>query len=108
MFGSLKNTLKNSWYQNSDNHIIRLSTEIENSMWQIFSVYTIPETNDYIQTNFTNNEEFKNFTNLLIGRSIYNFNTSITENDYILTLSTCHKTNERIVVHAKLIKKEVR
>ena len=77
-------------------------------MWQIFSVYTIPETNDYIQTEFINNEDFIEFINLLSGRSKYQFNTSVSEEDHILTLSTCYKTNERIVVHAKLIKKEAR
>lgn len=108
MFGSLKNTLKETWYNNQNNHIIRLSTDIENTMWQIFSVYTIPETNDYIKTDFNNNEEFKTFVNMLSSRSLYEFNTNISDEDYILTLSTCYKTNERIVVHAKLIKKEAR
>lgn len=108
MFGSLKNTLKETWYNNQNNHIIRLSTDIENTMWQIFSVYTIPETNDYIKTDFNNNEEFKTFVNMLSSRSLYEFNTYISEEDNILTLSTCYKTNERIVVHAKLIKKEAK
>ena len=108
MFGSLKNTLKDSWFQNSDNHIIRLSTETENSMWQIFSVYTIPTTNDYIATDFNNTDEFNNFVNMIILRSVHNFNTNVASTDYILTLSTCYKTDERVVVHAKLIKKEAR
>ena len=38
MFGSLSKTLKSNWYNNKDNHIIRLSTEAENTMWQIFSI----------------------------------------------------------------------
>ena len=37
-------------------------------------------------------------------RSIHNFNTTLTENDKILTLSTCYGNNEKLVVHAKLIK----
>lgn len=108
MFGSLKTTLKDSWFQNPDNHIIRLSTETENSMWQIFSVYTIPTTNDYIVTDFNNTDEFNNFVNMIILRSVHNFNTNVASTDYILTLSTCYKTDERVVVHAKLIKKEAR
>ncbi len=108
MFGSLRNTLKESWFNNIDNHIIRLSTEKENTIWQIFSVYTIPETNDYIITNFNDENEFNKFINLISSRSIYKFTSNITSNDNILTLSTCYKTNERIVVHAKLIKKEAR
>lgn len=49
MFGSLKNILNSSWYTNKENHIIRLSTPTENTMWQVFSVYTITLT-DNIET----------------------------------------------------------
>ena len=108
MFGSLKNTLKNNWQKNTDNHIIKLSTEKENSLWQIFSVYTIPTTNDYIKTDFNNEQDFLNFIDLIKSRSIHDFKTSVSENDNILTLSTCYKNDERIVVHAKLIKKEAK
>ena len=45
---------------------------------------------------------------MIITRSKYNFKTFVSEDDFILTLSTCYKTNERLVVHAKLIKKEAR
>lgn len=108
MFGSLKKTLKESWKKKAENHIIKISTESENSLWQIFSVYTIPTTNDYIKTDFNNEQEFLNFIELIKSRSIYDFKTTSSKNDNILTLSTCYKTNERIVVHAKLIKKEAK
>ena len=39
MFGSLRNILSSSWYDNTDNHIIKLSTPTENTLWQVFSVY---------------------------------------------------------------------
>ncbi|UKI26329.1 MAG: class B sortase [Bacilli bacterium] len=61
MFGSLSKTLKSNWYNNKDNHIIRLSTETENTMWQIFSVYKIPEETYYITTNFSNDSEYEKF-----------------------------------------------
>jgi len=108
MFGSLKNILKGDWLRNTNNHVIKLSTEKENTLWQVFSVYHIPTNNDYIQVDFDSNEEFINWANKLMKRSIYNFNTSINENDKVLTLSTCYKTNEKMVLHAKLIKKETR
>lgn len=41
MFGSLKNLLKSSWYDNPDNYLIKLSTPTSNSLWQVFSVYHI-------------------------------------------------------------------
>lgn len=108
MFGSLKNILKSGWLNNTDNYVVKLSTETENTLWQVFSVYHIPTTNDYIQVEFSSNEEFNNWTLMLMNRSAYNFNTSVSENDNILTLSTCYNDNEKVVLHAKLIKKETR
>lgn len=105
MFGSLSKVLKSSWHNNKDNHIIRLSTDTENTLWQIFSVYKIPEESYYITTNFNNNEEYNNFLNTIKQRSIHNFNTNLDTNDKILTLSTCYSDTERTVVHAKLIKR---
>ena len=108
MFGSLKNILKSAWLNNSNNYVVKLSTETENTLWQVFSIYHIPTTSDYIQVNFSSNEEFKNWTNMLINRSSYNFNTNVSENDNVLTLSTCYNDEEKVVLHAKLIKKETR
>lgn len=105
MFGSLSKTLKSNWYNNKDNHIIRLSTETENTMWQIFSVYKIPEETYYITTNFNSDNDYQKFLNTIKERSIHNFNTNLTTEDKILTLSTCYSDTERTVVHAKLIKR---
>lgn len=106
MFGSLSKVLKLEWYSNKDNHIIRISTEEENTLWQIFSVYKIEEESYYITTNFDDDEEYTEFLNTLSSRSLYNFNTTLTSEDKILTLSTCYSDTVRTVVHAKLIKKE--
>lgn len=103
MFGSLKDTLKSSWQNNKDNYIIKISTEKENSIWQIFSVYKIATTSDYLETFFSDNE-FESFINLIKGRSSYNFETNVTNEDKVLTLSTCYNDNDKMVVHAKLIK----
>src|SRR5574344_1050884 len=104
MFGTLKNILTNKWLDNSDNFIIKTSTEEENGLWQVFSVYRIPTTSDYLQTSFTSDEEFVSFANKLIDRSAYNFNTSVSKNDKIITLSTCYNDDDKMVMHAKLIK----
>ena len=106
MFGSLRNVLSNNWLKDTNNYVIKISTEKENSLWQIFSVYHIPTTSDYLQTNFNNDNEFQDFINMIISRSSYNFNTSVSVNDNILTLSTCYNNSDKMVVHAKLIKKE--
>jgi len=108
MFGSLNKTLKSDWYTNKDNNIIRISTESENSLWQIFSVYKIKEETYYITTYFENDEEYEKFLNTIKSRSIYDFNTNLTIDDKILTLSTCYSDDERTVVHAKLLKKIIK
>lgn len=106
MFTSLLNTLNQSWYTNKDNHIIRISLENENSLWQIISVYKIPTESYYITTKFNDDNEFITFLDTISKRSIYNFNYSVNKEDIILTLSTCYDDNTRVVVHAKLIKIE--
>ena len=108
MFGSLSKTLKSNWYTNKDNHIIRLSTENENTLWQIFSVYKIKEESYYITTSFASDSKYQEFLNTIKGRSLYDFNTNITSDDKILTLSTCYSDTERTVVHAKLIKRNIK
>ena len=106
MFGTLRKVLNNGWINNKNNYVIKIFTEKENSLWQIFSIYHIPTTNDYLQTEFKDEREYQRFLNILKNRSNHNFNTSITSNNTILTLSTCYNDSEKMVVHAKLIKKQ--
>lgn len=109
MFGSLKNILNSSWYTNKENHIIRLSTPTENTMWQVFSVYTIPKESYYITPNFNTTERYQEFLNTIKSRSEVDFSGTVNTNDKVLTLSTCQDNfGNRIVMHAKLIKKEMR
>jgi sortase, SrtB family len=107
MFGSLENVLKKSWYTNRDNHIIKLSTPTENTLWQVVSVYTIKAESYYLTHNFENDESYDKFLKTIKGRSIYDFDVELDVNDKILTLSTCLNYNgERIVLHAKLVKSQ--
>ena len=109
MFGSLKNILKSSWYNNKNNHIIKFSTPKENTLWQVFSVYTIEAESYYITTKFPSNEYFKEFVTTLKNRSKIEFSAIPNENDKILTLSTCKDSKgNRVVMHAKLIKVETK
>lgn len=109
MFGSLKNILSSSWYNNKNNHIIRMSTPTENTMWQVFSVYTIAAESYYITPNFSDVNSYQTFLSTLKGRSEVEFSANLNVNDKILTLSTCQDNfGHRVVMHAKLIKREVR
>lgn len=108
MFGTLKNTIKDSWFKNSNNHIIKMSTTESNTLWQIFSIYIIDTTSDYLITNFNNDVDYTAFLNKIKLRSINDFDTTVNSDDHILTLSTCYNSTQKLVVHAKLIKKETK
>ena len=104
MFGSLKNIFKSDWLNDQDNYVIFISTEKENTMWQVFSTYRIKTTSDYLKINFQDDNDYQNFLDMITKRSEHNFNTPINTNDNILTLSTCYNNEKKVVLHAKLIK----
>lgn len=103
MFGSLVETQNEYWYTNKENQYIKLSTPTSNSVWAVFSTYTIEPIVDYLRTNFEN-INYQEFLNEMKSRSIYDFGIDVTEEDKILTLSTCNDTGtKRIVVQAKMV-----
>ncbi|MDR0979068.1 MAG: class B sortase [Lachnospiraceae bacterium] len=109
MFGTLKNILKSDWITNKDNYIINLSTENQNTMWQVFSVYVTTELEYYIKTEFESSEKYEEWLREMLRRSEYNFNATVNANDKVLTLSTCYgasSDNKRVVMQAKLIKSD--
>lgn len=106
MFGSLKNTLEKNWQANIQKQNIIFNTEAQITQWQIFSVYHIKTTDDYLEYSFNNSDEFNKFISLINNRSAYDFKNKPNQDDKILTLSTCFNDSERIVVHAKLVKQE--
>lgn len=110
MFGSLAWCLKESWYKKEENHYIKISTPYSNTVWKIFSIYTIKPEVYYLKTYFNNDTEHQNFLDTLKSRSIYKFtNENLTTDDKILTLSTCSDDGtKRIVIHAQMIKAEYR
>ena len=109
MFGSLRNVVNKSWYDNTSNHIIKFSTPKENTLWQVFSTYTIEAEEEYIKTKFDSDQEYSNWLNKMLKRSKFNYNTTVNKDDKVLTLSSCYTSDGiRVVLHAKLIKKEVR
>ena len=105
LFGSLKNVLEPSWYQNEVNQKLQFHTETGIYEGEIFSIYTIPVTSDYLVTTFYSDQSFNQYIEKEKERSIYDFEVSVEPSDHILTLSTCYQGgNNRLVVHAKLVK----
>ncbi len=107
MFGQLPRVLGKSWQSNPNYHYIKLSTKKTNTIWQIFSVYEIIPTIDYLQSRFYSDELYNEFLKLIKNRSEFDFKTDVNTDDKIITLSTCNNIgNKRVVVHAKLINLE--
>ena len=106
MFGSLKNTLTNEWLEDSNNYKIILYLPEKTYTFEIFSIYHVTTTDDYLNTNFNSIEEYGEFLKLIIGRSTYSFETKVENTDKIITLSTCYNDKEKMVVHGKLITEE--
>lgn len=105
MFGTLKHLLQNDYYD-KDTHYIYLYTEEKKYVFDVFSVYTIEKETYYLKTDFSNEQKYQKFLTILKSRSKYSFSTTVTNQDKIITLSTCSGKNDRTVVHAKLIYEE--
>lgn len=103
MFGTLKDTLKAEWRSVEDNRIITLVTPEKKLTWQVFSIYRLKTSDDYLSVSFNNEAEFTKFLGLIKGRSSYDFGIDIGADDKVLTLSTCYNQAEKVVLHAKLI-----
>ena len=102
MFGSLKNILNEEWYNNTENMNITFLTENGNYIYKVFSIYKIESEDYYIKTDFSTDNEYQKFLNIIKERSIKNFVVKVNVDDKILTLSTCANNNKyRVVLHAK-------
>ena len=106
MFGTLTKAYKKDWYSNPENLVISFNTIYESMNYQIFSIYKVPKTKDYLKTYFANDDDFNDFVKMIKDRSINDFEVEVNPGDKILTLSTCTGENQRLVVHAKLINPE--
>ena len=105
MFGQIPYLLQKSWFNNENSHYIKISTKTTNSIWQIFSVYKITPTTDYLQSKFNSVDLYESFLKTIKNRSTHKFNVNVDYTDKIITLSTCDDIGtKRVVVHAKLIK----
>ncbi len=107
MFNSLKNFLDKDFF---DSHkIVKFDTLYESYDAEVFAVYNTTTDFDYIQTDFTTDEEFESLLNEIHEKSKYHTNVELTADDQIITLSTCDyildPNKGRLVVHAKIVKK---
>lgn len=111
VFGGLKylNT-KSSWVQDGYNHFIYINTPNERTVWQVFSWYETTVDFNYINTYFSDDEDYVEFLLMIQSKNmIEGFEKKgFSGDDRILTLSTCKGEDEnvRVAVHAVLVKHE--
>lgn len=102
MFATLKNVIKEDWYNNSN--YLTIATPEGNRIYQVFSTYKIEAEPYYTTPSFSTTQEYLDFLNTLRSRSVHDFGVSLDYDDTIVTLSTCANINTyRVVLHAKLI-----
>ena len=102
-FTPLLNYKRQEFY---DTHkYIELATVNGLYKYEIFSAYSTDTKFYYIDTVFGSIDEYGEFLNSLVDKSRYGTGVEITQNDKILTLSTCDYSirNGRFVVQARLI-----
>ncbi len=89
------------FFRNQGN--IRFNTLYEEIEWEVFSIYVADADFNYRQTEFTSGENYIKFLKKLQNESMFNKGIELTENDQILTLSTCtyEYDDARFVVHAR-------
>ena len=102
MFGTLSKVTKKEWYSQADKISIFYDTLFENYEAEVFSIYKINVTDDYLKTTFESDNDWLDFIEKIRARSLFQSNAKVLANDKIITLSTCLDNDRRLVVHAVL------
>jgi len=107
MFSGLKKYLDKAFFEK--HKTIHLDSLYEGYELEVFSVYQTTTDFYYIETEFSSDNEYLDFVDLLEGKSLYDADMDIKPEDSIVTLSTCDYAIDslegRLVVHAKLVKR---
>jgi sortase B len=106
MFHNLRYYADKAYYETHD--LITLETLYDTTVWEIFSFYVSKVDFNYIQIDFTDQEDF--YTRLLKvvkEKSEYDTGVEVQPGDKMLTLSTCTNRIEdtRYVIHARLLER---
>lgn len=107
MFSCVSDFFSRSYF--SENRYIYIYTSDGIFVYQTFAIRKVKIDRDvsYITTHFSTDEDFVAFANRMMNASAVKLNdVGFTENDRILTLSTCtnaHNDNERYCLQAKLV-----
>ena len=104
MFGELEKFLDEDFF--SKHHTFQYKTKAGNYEVEIFSVYATTTEFDYLKTEFSTDEQYKDFLQTISVKSAFPTNVELNEQDQIITLSTCSNLSDpnegRFVVHGKI------
>lgn len=101
MFGQLKNYKKEKFYEEHQYFTIYTTEHVYR--YQIFAYYDISEVGDVYAIGFVPDADFQEFINEMFRRSYYDTDVEVTEQDKVITLSTCSSEGNRFVINAKRI-----
>ncbi len=103
MFTSLNKFKDESFLKN--NNVFKIKLINNTYTYEIFSAYVTDTSFYYIMTNFRSDESFVSYINQLKNKSYFNSDIILSEDDKVLTLSTCSYEfdNARFVIHARMI-----
>lgn len=99
MFGQLKNYKTEGFYKEHPHFVIY--TENRVYRYQIFAYYDVSELDEVYTIGFRHDAQFGAFVEEMIRRSYYDTDVTVSEQDKVITLSTCSGEGNRFVVHAK-------
>ncbi|WP_122639142.1 class B sortase [Romboutsia sp. Marseille-P6047] len=102
MFGELANFKDKSFF--NENNKIEIEYKGKTYTYEVFSVYIADSSEEFLEMNFSNDNEYEDYLNKIIDKSLFKTNISVTSEDKIITLYTCSYefNGARTIVNAKL------
>ena len=88
-----------------DNNKVRVFIDDKEFVYEVFSVYVLNADDEFIPKSFSSDEQYSDYLQGLLNKSIYKTDITVGSDDNIITLYTCsyEDDNTRTIVHAKLI-----
>jgi sortase B len=102
MFGNLRQLSNEEIYK--ENSYFWILTQEGKYKCEIFSLYIDESTSESYSTKFETGEDYSKYLNMITEKSIYNIGIKTTEDDSVVTLSTCASAegSSRFIVHGKI------
>lgn len=107
MFGALTNYKDVEYFRNHPQFEI-YTPDGYKSTYQIFSVTIVDSASDSYKRVYVNEKEYSNYIDMVKKLSIYDTGVEVTEDSYIVSLSTCTnvRIEERLIIHGVKINQE--